>query len=81
MCEILKIILKFLDLSSKIIVHNINETIEINNLKKGLYFLKLVNKKTIKFIKKTSKISGYIEETVGQIQIRKKLMKSLLRRF
>ena len=55
-------------------VHNINETIEINNLKKGLYFLKLVNKKT-------SKISGHIEETVGQKQIRKKLMKSLLRRF
>ena len=74
MCDILKIIFKFLDLSSKIIVHNINETIEINNLKKGLYFLKLVNKKT-------SKISGHIEETVGQIQIRKKLMKSLLRRF
>jgi len=74
LCDILKIIFKFLDLSSKIIVHNINETIEINNLKKGLYFLKLVNKKT-------SKISGHIEETVGQIQIRKKLMKSLLRRF
>ena len=53
----------------------------MHNDKKGLYFLKLVNKKTIKFIKKTSKISGHIEETVGQIQIRKKLMKSLLRRF
>jgi len=74
LCDILKIIFKFSDLSSKIIVHNINETIEINNLKKGLYFLKLVNKKT-------SKISGHIEETVGQKQIRKKLMKSLLRRF
>ena len=55
-------------------VHNFDETIEIHNVKKGLYLLKLVNKKT-------SKISGHIEETVGQKQIRKKLMKSLLRRF
>ena len=62
-------------------VHNFDETIEIHNVKKGLYLLKLVNKKTIKFIKKTSKISGHIEEIVGQKQIRKKLMKSLLRRF
>ena len=62
-------------------VHNFDETIEIHNVKKGLYFLKFENEKPIKFIKKTSKISGHIEETVGQIQIRKKLMKSLLRRF
>jgi len=55
LCEILKIILKFLDLSSKIMVHNFDETIEIHNVKKGLYLLKLVNKKTIKFIKKPLK--------------------------
>ena len=31
---------------------NFNETIEIQHLKKGLYFLKFENEKPIKFIKK-----------------------------